>query len=76
MEMTVIISWRYLKARKEITMWGFLHNVHVLKQAEETVNSFIESPDTTVWFEDEEGNCFVPKGTITINHYEVTTERK
>jgi hypothetical protein len=57
-------------------MWGFLHNVHVLKQAEQTVNSFIEAPDITVWIEDEEGNSFVPKGNITICHYEIATERE
>lgn len=49
---------------------AMMHNVHILKEAEKIINSFSESENCRVWFEDEAGQRFVPHGNIKIKSFE------
>jgi hypothetical protein len=54
-----------------ITVLGNLVENHSLvKKCEEIINSIIESPNAQIWFEDENGNRFVPAAPIKIGHLE------
>lgn len=55
-------------------MFGFFHDLNILMEAEETINSFIDS-DITIYFTDEEGNCFIPNGKISINFYQLVVNK-
>lgn len=46
------------------------HNISVMKQAETTINSMLELPKSGIWFTDEKGNKWIPKGKIQINFYQ------
>lgn len=50
-----------------------MHNYNLLQSAEKTINAFINSKDTRIWFEDEKGQRFVPHGKIHIGSIELTT---
>ncbi len=49
-----------------------MHNRQILKTAENTINSFTESDNCRIWFEDEKGQRFIPHGKIKIHSIEYT----
>ena len=49
---------------------AIFHNGALIKQSENIINEFIKE-DCTVWIEDEEGNCFIPKGKVHVNYYHI-----
>ena len=50
---------------------ALIHNDSLIHNCENSLNSFIDE-EAQIWFEDEEGNCFVPKGKIKIGYYQIT----
>lgn len=50
---------------------AMFHNCSLIKQSENIINDFIEDENCTVWIEDEEGNCFIPKGKVSVNYYQI-----
>jgi hypothetical protein len=54
-----------------LTILGNLVENHsLIEKCEEIINSIIESPNAQIWFEDENGNRFVPTAPIKIGHLE------
>ena len=51
---------------------AMFHNSSLIKQGEDIINEFIKDKSCTVWIEDEEGNCFIPKGKVRVNYYQIT----
>ena len=47
------------------------HNQSLVKNCEEVINSIITSPNAKIWFEDENGNRFIPTTPITIGHIQL-----
>jgi hypothetical protein len=61
--------------RRNVMMNGFfamMHNYALLKDTEKSLNSFIDDPNTRIWFEDESGQRFVPHGRIKIGSVEMS----
>ena len=50
---------------------AMFHNGALIKRSEDIINEFIEE-DCTVWIEDEDGNCFIPKGKVHVGYYQIT----
>ena len=51
---------------------AMMHNYILLKDIEKSLNSFIDGPNTRIWFEDESGQRFVPHGRIKIGSIEMS----
>ena len=50
---------------------AMMHNSILLKDCEKTLNSFMDMPNSRIWFEDESGQRFVPHGRIKISSLEI-----
>ena len=51
------------------------HNHILLKQCEETINSFLDADNVKIWIEDDKGNRFIPSGNIKIGYLETVSAR-
>ena len=51
---------------------AMMHNGILLKDCEKTLNSFMDMPNSRIWFEDESGQRFVPHGRIKICSIEMS----
>lgn len=51
------------------------HNHILLKQCEDTINSFLNADNVKIWIEDDKGNRFIPSGNIKIGCLETVQTR-
>ena len=51
------------------------HNYTLIKQCEDTINSFFDSDNVKIWIEDDKGNRFIPSGNIKIGYLETVKPR-
>ena len=51
---------------------AMMHNCMLLKDCEKALNSFMDMPNSRIWFEDESGQRFIPHGRIKIGSLEMS----